>query len=383
MTSINLGSEILSPTPNEAPGHKRVQRRASAPELAKLITLPSSNDNYAVGNIIRLQLPHTSQDSKTPRVVQAEIVKVFSPFTMAPVMVVRIHKATLDLEGDFVLKVYDRRYTNEAREDYHFEEWSTELDLHFESRRWNKDVVKYFLKLMAHDSLFYDLQDEEEDEEGSEVEEDEEDEGEAKAYGEVFLHAFCLKMYRAELEVYRRARQHSLDGIDIPRFISSVRIPYAYTSKHCPVSSSNIKGTPGILLQYIPGFPLMDLYASPSPRPSRSTWQPLIDSAVRIANTLSQTLETRNIDCNPRNTVVHWDPLAEKWECKLIDFGHCQFRKENMSEWEWRRFQSTVDEDAAMGREMEIFLTERKGGGYVYTRSQYQEELDRDFRRDD
>lgn len=146
------------------------------------------------------------------------------------------------------------------------------------------------------------------------------------------MQAFCLKMFRSGVEVYQSARQHSMDGLDTPRFISSVRISHFYTSKNCVVQSPTIVDTPGVLMQYIPGFPLVDLYDSLTPLPSRSTWQDLIDDAGRIVNTISQTLEICNADCHPRNTVVHWDPIGGRWKAKVIDFGHCEFRKEDMSE---------------------------------------------------
>ena len=44
------------------------------------------------------------------------------------------------------------------------------------------------------------------------------DEDDADAEDEAFFQAICLKMYCAELEVYRQARQHGLDGTHVPHF---------------------------------------------------------------------------------------------------------------------------------------------------------------------
>jgi len=80
---------------------------------------------------------------------------------MAPVMVVRIHEPAFDIEGDFLLKVYDRRLTKDTRKDECIEEWTIDRDIEFEKRWGRRDIVEYFYKLMAHDHLYYNLNKEE------------------------------------------------------------------------------------------------------------------------------------------------------------------------------------------------------------------------------
>ena len=41
--------------------------------------------------------------------IKARIIKAFVMFSMAAVVVVRIFEPTLEIEGNFVLKVYDNR----------------------------------------------------------------------------------------------------------------------------------------------------------------------------------------------------------------------------------------------------------------------------------
>jgi hypothetical protein len=55
---------------------------------------------------------------------------------MAPVMVVRIVDPTVDLKGDFVLKVYDHRYTNDLRKRHEIYRWSNTRDIELEKRCW-------------------------------------------------------------------------------------------------------------------------------------------------------------------------------------------------------------------------------------------------------
>jgi hypothetical protein len=143
-----------------------------------------------------------------------------------------------------------------------------------------------------------------EDEDGSDVNQ-EKDNDEEDAYGELFHQAICLKMYRAELEVYRQAREHGIDGRDVPRFISSVHIPPSYHSKHCQAQSAMIKGIPGILMQYLPGFPFIGLYQLACPPPPRLDWQYIIiDDRVWIVQYIAQKIDFCKYNCNAGNTVV-------------------------------------------------------------------------------
>ncbi|KAF2854172.1 hypothetical protein T440DRAFT_269989 [Plenodomus tracheiphilus IPT5] len=372
MPSIIFGPQILMPITGEATGRQVLKRRYSAPELATFAGRSSNVRRYATGEILRLQLPQTTNLCSG---VRAEIIRVFSPFTMAAVMVVRIHEPALGLEGDFVLKVYDRRQVTDIRTK-RCGNWSLKNDMQLEKHRWYPELNKYAGELMAQDNLYHDLDDEEkyaiageEDPAATAI----------QAFNECWLEAFFLKMYRAELELYRRARWHHLDGQDVPRFISSVTIPCSYTSMACVDTCTPKASTPGNLMQYIPGFPLSDLYKSPSPHPPRSTWQPLIDEAAHMATKIAQHWDARNLDCCPRNTVVHWDPIIQGWKVMFIDFGHCNYRPAGMSDWNWRGLKSCGDEEGEIGISMKSQLKKMKDFDYVYTRSEFWEELDMDF----
>lgn len=380
MSSIRFDNSVLEPVPSAEPGRQPLRRRVSAPELADLTSIYENEpEAYEDGNMIRIQLPSQS--------IQVRIIKAFTPFTMAQAMVVRIFEPTLNLEGDYVLKVYDRRYTTELRWDDGMDDWTTDKDIQLERRRWSKPFVKFFLHLMANKWQFYDGHDfwiDDDNSKGNEHDSEpaSEDEQQAKfdTYDEIRVQSYCLKMYRAELEVYRRAREHNIDGIDVPRFVSSVRIPASYSSKICQVQSSSIKGVPGILMQYVTGFPMVDLYDTPSPPAPREAWKSIVDDGVRIVQYFMQKMEVRNMDESiARNSVVHWNPVEGNWKCKLIDFGHCEFRQKGTRKWKWRCDQASTDEEGMVGRVMQTRLKKAKGFEYTYERSQYSEELARDF----
>jgi hypothetical protein len=59
-----------------------------------------------VGNTIKLYLKMKNNEVTT----DARIIKLFELFTLSCVMVVRIACSTLALEGDMVLKLFDRRF---------------------------------------------------------------------------------------------------------------------------------------------------------------------------------------------------------------------------------------------------------------------------------
>lgn len=163
MPSIIFSHDILGPVPDTV--IKKLRRRHSAPELFMSGARSRRAHAYFTGSFLRLQLDSGSQNLLTVSVAQAEIIKTFKPFTMAPVMVVRICEPALNLEGDFVLKPYDRCALTEGRRDKRIRKCGITSDGEFEKRRWNKDLVQYFDKPMAHSNLHYNLQDEDEDEE--------------------------------------------------------------------------------------------------------------------------------------------------------------------------------------------------------------------------
>lgn len=363
---------------SELPCRTRFRRRCSAPELLTPVTA-TVEGLYEIGNCLRLELPNKPTSTRN-RVIFANIVKVFTPITMAPAMVVHIYEPALDLEGAFVLKMYDRRYADRAREHIRFASWTPSRDMQLESRQWDNVLVKYFERLMAESGHpFYDPLNDASNQSEENEEKFTRDLAEIQAREEMFIHAAYLKMYRNELEVYRRAREHTMDGIDCPRFISTVRIPHAYTSKNCSTGDSGIQSIPGILMQYLPGFPIMDLYEHADTKPLRSSWQALIDDAVRSVNTIVEKLDVYHPDCHPRNTVVHWDPIGERWKCKMLDFGHCNFQEEGMSIRRWRESKAWLCTEKRFGKEMQIFLKQIKGFDATFTTSQYEQDLVREF----
>jgi hypothetical protein len=67
----------------------------------------------------------------------------------------------MNLEGDFPLKIYDRRYSCSRRLDHEgpWGECTPARDMNFEKRRWDRTFVKCFLHLMANGWLDHGVDD--------------------------------------------------------------------------------------------------------------------------------------------------------------------------------------------------------------------------------
>ena len=79
---------------------------------------------YVVRNTIELHLD-IPYDGRTTK---ATILKVFEPFTLSCVMVVRLSCSALALEGDMVLKFIDRRLAKQLREDEMIKPWTSDIE---------------------------------------------------------------------------------------------------------------------------------------------------------------------------------------------------------------------------------------------------------------
>jgi hypothetical protein len=326
---------------------------------------------YAEKNTIYFRAHGHHGVVKSNELIKAKIMKTFEPFTMSPVMRIGIHNSALAFEGDFVLKVFNRRYTSNIRGMNRIEEWNLAREAHYRKHVHSATLVKYFDQCVANDDLYYDPHDEDGGRESKDEQNGQICETELKhAYEEAWVHAFCIKMHKAEVEVYRRTQD--VGGADVPRFKSNVTVPDfdANGFRYDP----NLSSSPGILIQYIDGFSLQDLCNhSISPAP-QSAWLYIIEDALRIVR-LMRDRGIRNLDCCPRNTVVHWDQGTQRFKCKMLDFGHCVFRPEHWSEMKWHFYQFADDEEAHIGEEMEILLEKKKGGGYTYVESEWRKQL--------
>ncbi|CAG8042505.1 unnamed protein product [Penicillium nalgiovense] len=185
--------------------------------------------------------------------------------------------------------------------------------------------------------------------------------------------------YESETEAYETMKD--LQGICIPRM-------YAHTKILGPKCTQGQRFSryfehPGILMEYIEGFPLPDL---PKEAPKKA-WQPVVDQAIEIVNEIMHH-GVLNDDTNVRCFIVQPDPandLDSKYKFKLtmIDFGHTRFRRQYLPGEDWRWWEAQNDAEGAIGSIMHWRLGEICEGVYVYERTPYCEALQYDYMREE
>ena len=365
------------------PPNRTIKRRASAPDLSKSFV---DENPYEEGKLLKLIV------SDTPQVITAKIVKCFKPFTMGQAMIVRILNPSHDSHKNYVLKLFDRRFTDSIRKQDHLEPemWNREVDMAYHrfifSPAHDHEYQGWLGSGHEHDEFFWSDDDDEEENEHEDEDDDAESYAEALSnlVDETYVQYQCDRMSRNEQRTY--ARLKDLQGRDVPRCFAEVELPlFRVSTNACAVGANTLflHSIRGILLEYIKGFTLQDMFMKPVCPAPRKYWQEIIDDAVRIVD-IVRGREILNKDSNVRNTMVRWDPIDNKYKVFLIDFSHCKAKHPTTSLHKWRKVQANEDEEGALGRYLDHKLKEKYGaGGFRYTRTDYAEALVKDFKRGD
>ncbi|KID96179.1 Protein kinase-like domain protein, partial [Metarhizium majus ARSEF 297] len=165
------------------------------------------------------------------------------------------------------------------------------------------------------------------DEEGSEEEEEDEDDDEDAddddnendlAEWEAIIYHTAQTNYENEVRAYSQLKP--LQGrCTTPRFIESVIDSSPESPADLPVEYFQV---PGILLEYIYGFPLSELTTRIPNQPF--VWEKIVEGAIDVVREVNRAGVVHH-DCQPRNMLV-----AEKghgaFQLYLIDFAQCAFR---------------------------------------------------------
>lgn len=290
------------------------------------------------GGKLGLKLPH--HDS-----LQAEIVKVFEPFTLSSVMLVQLQVAATpsvseELPGLVVLKVYDRRFATQFRQDYNASPWSVETEQQYRQFLSSRDGEKFVARLKDE---YYGM---------SEVVKIQND----AARLEVYLDHCLQEMFDAEVEVYNALSE--IQGKCIPQLYSTVSVQDG--DKYSTIQ--------GILLQYLDGFSLVDI----SLHAPKDHWQSIGDDAIGIIHYLNSK-DIMNEDVSRKNFLVCKD---EKYQVFMIDFALCQFRKDVDDDELWWEDKSIYDEEGRVGYSLQRSLKP----DFIYHRSELYNKLDEKFK---
>ncbi|PVI02956.1 hypothetical protein DM02DRAFT_699754 [Periconia macrospinosa] len=303
---------------------------------------------YTKGNTLFL---HIGEQPYQP--AKATIMRVFEPFTMSCTMAVQLNCPFLNLEGEFILKLYDRRFATQLRQDEKACPWDPNLEQEYQEFVDGGGASNFF-KLCSYKLCS--------DEDWAVKERN----NWTRAQHEAFLQYSCRESYRTEAEVYDRL--YDIQGKDVPQLFARLSMP------HSSNLSNEYIGPPGLLLEFIRGFPLADL-AGHAPS---DDWQYICEDAIRIVNVIGDR-GIRNGDVKPRNILVRKDADTQKFKVFLIDFGLCTFRKQNQDDRDWREWKALEDEEGAVGLVMERKLK----GGFRYCRTPESEQLQAEFLSED
>ncbi|KID62548.1 Protein kinase-like domain protein, partial [Metarhizium hybridum] len=158
----------------------------------------------------------------------------------------------------------------------------------------------------------------EEEEEEEEQEDDDDDDNENDlAESEAIIYHTARRNFENEVRAYSQLKP--LQGRCTPRFIESVIDSSPESPADLPVEYFQV---PGILLEYIYGFPLSELTKRIPNQPF--VWEKIVEGAIDVVREVNRAGVVHH-DCQPRNMLV-----AEKghgaFQLYLIDFAQCAFR---------------------------------------------------------
>lgn len=298
---------------------------------------------YTVGNVIKIHLKTPDELEATE---DAKIIKVFEPFTLSCVVLIQMTCSTLKLEGNMVLKLYDRRFAAQLREDEKIRPWTQDREMEYHRFILGGRATKFISQLNNGETPGCSTW--------------------SAAMEETYLHDQMSDYYNAEVQAYNHMK--GIQETDVPQLLAS-----AVMCAPAPCQrSSEYVDIPGILLQHIEGFPLPDI-AEHTPRES---WQAICEDAIRIVHTISD-LGILNEDVNIRSFIVRGN-LKDGFKMVMIDFGLCKFRQDFEGVHEWEQWKANQDEEGAVGYVMQ----KRLKGGFSYSRSARYKRLDHTYKRD-
>ncbi|KAJ6095055.1 hypothetical protein N7467_002568 [Penicillium canescens] len=239
-----------------------------------------------VGNTIELHLniPYNGRTTK------ATIMKVFEPFALSCVMVVRLTYSTLALEGDIVLKLFDRHLATQLREDEMIKPWPSDIEKGHHRFMLDGSAAKFIHMLNT---------DHRKASEDSDTWTDSQNEADA--------HEHMSGFYKSEVQVYNTLKD--IQDIDIIKHFACV-------------ASASISTFLESFCSTMKGFAWLTLLAAHAPRES---WQFICEDAIRIVNIFTER-GILNLDVRTRSFIVRGN-MGNEFKPVMIDFALCNFSR--------------------------------------------------------
>lgn len=258
-----------------------------------------------------------ARDGERP--VEAKVTKVFAPFTQSCTVLVSIESDTPELNGEFILRLIDRRYATQLRRDQRVPPWTPEIESQYRQFILNGGIIEFLDMIDSVDGeLEGDLD---------------------EVQNEAFISNMARDLVDNEVDAYKTLED--LQGKRVPRFFGSVKIA---SSPDRPYAVSEYTDARGLLIEYVQGFPLDDLVI----RASKKTWKTI---GGKVMGTL-RAVRARgivNLNANARSFIV--SPKGS--DVRMINFSQCRFREQYETEEEWSRVQRGSEDEEIIGRVLE------------------------------
>lgn len=250
-----------------------------------------------------------------------------------------------------VLKVFDRRFASQLREDQDASPWTLDIEKEYHQFAIDGRASSFTAKLHSKDETITQQAD-----------------TRNNSQTEAYLQYLMSESYDTEVEVYNTLKD--IQGEDIPQLFANITTPIAIDTQAS--AASQCIDPPGVLLQYITGFELADI----TDCAPKECWQSIGEEAIRIVNVIGDR-GILNEDVKRRNFIVQ--KQEDVYKVFMIDFALCLFRNEFEDDAEWDQWKAMQDEEGAVGYVMQGRLK----GGFTYHRSARYEQLDEDWMMED
>ncbi|CAE6406130.1 unnamed protein product [Rhizoctonia solani] len=265
---------------------------------------------YELGATFSLQISPPQGESF---VAEAKVVHVYTPFTMSSVMKVALASESTStmVPDEAILKVYDRRFADDTRDQYDVEPSTYEVEAQYAEYLRSDKVLHTVAEICEHAEQLPD------------------DAPDPVELGEHVVALLVKHFFENEKTTYNALS--SLQGKYIPTFYGNTR----FLDASLPGLDSTISG---ILIEFIPGTNLSRV------NPSSIDVNAVCSTAVNIVDRYSD-LNVLNRDVRLENFIVK--PNGS--EVVMIDFGHCRLRREGEDDQLWGETKSCQDEEGEVG----------------------------------
>jgi hypothetical protein len=227
---------------------------------------------YAIGSIIQLKVTPDATSGNEATTLQVKVKKQQRPWTLSCCMIVEIQQAPENIPGlstgdEVFLKMFDRRFAEQIREDNGIEPWSEAFEQDFAKDLASGKVEKFLEKLRTVPNF-----------------KDDTEEDWDNAENEAYLASALQQYFDAETATYARLQQYQGRAIPrllapvalrettatsglgqgqetqmIPRFLASMVLDDTPSNEVLSTQQRKLKEHKGILLQYLPGFSLSEM----------------------------------------------------------------------------------------------------------------------------